>query len=138
MTGSADLLGPVDVGPVAHGGHCVARLPAEGEGGGRVLFVRHTLPGERVMVRVTDDSHAKFWRADAVEVLRASPDRVPVRCPIAGPGLCGGCDFQHVDLAAQRRLKTAVVAEQLQRLAGLDWDGEVVGVDTPGTADGPR
>ncbi len=124
------LLGPVDVGPVAHGGFCVARLD------GRVLFVRHTLPGERVLVRVTDDSHDRFWRADAVEVLEASPDRVEPRCPVAGPGLCGGCDFQHVDLAAQRRLKAAVVAEQLQRLAGLDWDGEVVGLDAPGTADG--
>ena len=130
MSGSADLLGPVQVGPVAHGGHCVARHE------GRVLFVRHTLPGEQVMVRVTDDSHDRFWRANAVEVLEASPDRVPVRCPVAGPGLCGGCDFQHVDLAAQRRLKTAVVAEQLQRLAGIDWAGEVVGVDTPETADG--
>jgi tRNA/tmRNA/rRNA uracil-C5-methylase (TrmA/RlmC/RlmD family) len=140
VSGTGSLLGPVEVGPVAHGGHCVARLPVEGEpdgaGGGRVLFVRHTLPGERVMVRVTDDSHARFWRADAVEVLVPSPDRVPVRCPIAGPGLCGGCDFQHVDLAAQRRLKTAVVAEQLQRLAGISWDGEVVGVDPPDTADG--
>ncbi|GAA1838326.1 class I SAM-dependent RNA methyltransferase [Microlunatus capsulatus] len=135
-----DLLGPVEVGPVAHGGHCVARLPLpgepEGSGGGRVVFVRHALPGERVLLRVTDDSHAKFWRADAVEVLRASPDRVEPPCPVARPGLCGGCDFQHVDLAAQRRLKTAVVAEQLQRLAGIDWDGEVVGVDTPATADG--
>ncbi|SDS42473.1 tRNA/tmRNA/rRNA uracil-C5-methylase, TrmA/RlmC/RlmD family [Friedmanniella luteola] len=134
------LLGPVEVGPVAHGGHCVARLPLEGEpegsGGGRVVFVRHTLPGERVMVRVTDDSHASFWRADAVQVLEASPDRVVPPCPVARPGLCGGCDFQHVDLPAQRRLKTAVVAEQLQRLAGVDWDGEVVGVDTPETADG--
>jgi tRNA/tmRNA/rRNA uracil-C5-methylase (TrmA/RlmC/RlmD family) len=127
---SGTLLGPVEVGPVAHGGHCVARHE------GRVLFVRHTLPGEQVMVRVTDASHARFWRADAVEVLVPSPDRVPVRCPIAGPGLCGGCDFQHVDLAGQRRLKTAVVAEQLQRLAGISWDGEVVGVDTPDTADG--
>ena len=139
---TADLLGPVVVGPVAHGGHCVARLPLpgdpEGAGGGRVVFVRHALPGERVMLRVTDDSHAKFWRADAVEVLDHSPDRVEPPCPVARPGLCGGCDFQHVDLAAQRRLKTAVVAEQLQRLAGLDWDGEVVGVDTPGTADGLR
>lgn len=131
------LLGPVDVGPVAHGGHCVARLePEPGQERGRVLFVRHTLPGERVLVRVTDDSHASFWRADAVEILTASPDRVEPRCPVAGPGLCGGCDFQHVDLAAQRRLKTAVVAEQLQRLAGIDWDGDVVGVDTPATADG--
>ena len=131
------LLGPVVVGPVAHGGHCVARLdPEPGQERGRVLFVRHTLPGERVLVRVTDDSHASFWRADAVEVLTASPDRVRPRCPVAGPGLCGGCDFQHVDLAAQRRLKTAVVAEQLRRLAGIGWAGEVVGVDTPETADG--
>jgi len=131
------LLGPVEVGPVAHGGHCVARLdPEPGQERGRVLFVRHTLPGERVLVRVTDDSHDRFWRADAVEVLTASPDRVPVRCPVAGPGLCGGCDFQHVDLDAQRRLKTAVVAEQLQRLAGLEWDGEVVGVGSHETADG--
>ena len=37
----------VDVGPVAHGGHCVARHE------GQVLFVRHTLPGERVVARVT-------------------------------------------------------------------------------------
>ena len=139
MSRVGQVLGPVTVGPVAHGGHCVARLAAEettDDGGGRVLFVRHTLPGETVRVRVTDDSHHRFWRADAVEVLEASPDRVPVRCPVAGPGLCGGCDFQHVDLAAQRRLKTAVVAEQLSRLAGIDWDGEVVGVDTPDTADG--
>ncbi|GAA1428576.1 class I SAM-dependent RNA methyltransferase [Microlunatus lacustris] len=125
-----DLLGPVEVGPVAHGGHCVARHE------GRVIFVRHTLPGERVLVRVTDDSHARFWRGDAVEVLEPSPDRVEPPCPVARPGLCGGCDFQHVDPGAQRALKTAVVAEQLQRLAGIDWDGEVVGVDTPGTADG--
>ncbi len=131
------LLGPVDVGPVAHGGHCVARLePEPGQERGRVLFVRHTLPGERVLVRVTDDSHASFWRADAVEVIKPSRDRVEPRCPVAGPGLCGGCDFQHVDLDAQRRLKTAVVAEQLQRLAGIDWAGEVGGVTTPETADG--
>ncbi len=124
------LIGPVDVGPIAHGGHCVARQE------GRVIFVRHALPGEQVMISLTDDRHDRFWRADAVEVISASPHRVPVRCPIAGPGLCGGCDFQHVDLAAQRRLKTAVVAEQLRRLAGITWSGPVVDVSTPDTADG--
>ena len=123
-------IGPVEVGPVAHGGHCVARHE------GRVIFVRHALPGERVMLQVTDDSHDRFWRADAVEILTASPDRVHPPCPIARPGLCGGCDFQHASLAAQRRLKTAVVAEQLRRLAGIDWTGEVAEVSTPETADG--
>jgi tRNA/tmRNA/rRNA uracil-C5-methylase (TrmA/RlmC/RlmD family) len=98
-----------------------------------VVFVRHALPGERVLLRVTDTSHARFWRADAVEVLRASPERVVPRCPVAGPGLCGGCDWQHASLPEQRRLKTAVVAEQLQRLAGLTWAGEVEAVPVPGS-----
>ncbi|TFV85899.1 class I SAM-dependent RNA methyltransferase [Blastococcus sp. CT_GayMR20] len=106
----------VAVGPVAHGGHCVARHE------GRVVFVRHTLPGERVVVRVTEDRHPGFCRADAIEVLEASADRVERPCPYSGPGRCGGCDWQHADPAAQRALKAAVVREQLSRLAGLDVD----------------
>jgi tRNA/tmRNA/rRNA uracil-C5-methylase (TrmA/RlmC/RlmD family) len=112
----------VEVGPVAHGGHCVARIPAESASEpGRVVFVRHALPGERVVVEVTEGGDGdSFWRGDAVEVLRPSPDRVAAPCPYAGPGGCGGCDFQHVVPAAQRELKAAVVSEQLSRLAGLD------------------
>jgi tRNA/tmRNA/rRNA uracil-C5-methylase (TrmA/RlmC/RlmD family) len=104
----------LDVSGVAHGGWCVAR-----DSGGRVVFVRHALPGERVRARVTEAT-ASFARAEAIEVLRASADRVPPRCPHARPGGCGGCDWQHVDLAAQRRLKADVVREQLRRIAGLD------------------
>ena len=88
---------------------------------GRVVFVRHTLPGERVRARVTAGGPGdRFWRADAVEVLEASPDRVAPPCPYAGPGRCGGCDWQHVEPAAQRGLKAAVVAEQMRRLAGVE------------------
>ena len=113
----------VEVGPVAHGGFCVARHD------GRVVFVRHTLPGERVRAKVTEGgSEDRFLRADAVEVLSPSADRVDPVCRHAGPGGCGGCDWQHVDLAAQRRLKGAVVAEQLRRLAGIDRSVEVLPV----------
>ncbi|MGA5170253.1 MULTISPECIES: class I SAM-dependent RNA methyltransferase [Streptomyces] len=117
----------VEVGPVAHGGHCIART-----GEGRVLFVRHALPGEKVVVRVTEGNEdSRFLRADAVRVLEASKDRVEAPCPYAGPGKCGGCDWQHAKPGAQRRLKGEVVAEQLQRLAGLTpeeagWDGTVM------------
>jgi tRNA/tmRNA/rRNA uracil-C5-methylase (TrmA/RlmC/RlmD family) len=98
-----------------------------------VVFVRHALPGERVRARVTEGAEGDaFWRADAVEVLEPSPDRVPPPCPFAGPGLCGGCDWQHASPAAQRRLKAEVVREQLHRLAGLDVDVEVEAVDGPG------
>ncbi|GAA1157384.1 class I SAM-dependent RNA methyltransferase [Streptomyces hebeiensis] len=117
----------VEVGPVAHGGHCVARTDE-----GRVLFVRHALPGERVLARVTEGGEdSRYLRADAVEILDAAKDRVEAPCPYAGPGRCGGCDWQHAKPGAQRRFKGEVIAEQLRRLAGLTpeeagWDGTVM------------
>ena len=99
---------------VAQGGWCVARPP-----GLPVLFVRHALPGERVVARVTEVT-SRFARADAVEVREPSPDRVAAPCPYAYPGGCGGCDWQHASLPAQRALKAAVIGQQLRRVAGLD------------------
>ncbi|MGA2835346.1 MAG: TRAM domain-containing protein [Acidimicrobiales bacterium] len=113
----------LEVGAVAAGGGCVARGPD-----GRVVFVRHSLPGERVRARITSET-TSFLRADAVEVLDASPDRVDPPCTHAGPGRCGGCDFQHVALGAQRRLKEDLVAEQLARVAGVELRVEVEEVD---------
>ncbi|MEP7019643.1 MAG: TRAM domain-containing protein [Pseudonocardiales bacterium] len=113
----------VDVGAPAHGGSCVARHE------GRVIFVRHALPGERVRARVTEDRGGAFCRADAVEILRAGDDRVAPPCPNAGPGRCGGCDWQHASGAAQRALKAAVVREQFERLAGIDVVDLFAGVE---------
>jgi tRNA/tmRNA/rRNA uracil-C5-methylase (TrmA/RlmC/RlmD family) len=108
----------LDIGAVAHGGHCVARL---GDApGGRVVFVRHALPGERARVLVTEDGGGSYVRGDAVEILRSAPDRVNPPCPHAGPGRCGGCDWQHVRPAATRDLKADVVREQFARLAGIE------------------
>jgi tRNA/tmRNA/rRNA uracil-C5-methylase (TrmA/RlmC/RlmD family) len=87
---------------------------------GRVLFVRHCLPGELVLAEVTEDRGGSYCRADAIEIREPAPDRVEPPCRYAHPGGCGGCDFQHVTPAGQRGLKAAVVAEQLSRLAGLD------------------
>ncbi|RKT17907.1 tRNA/tmRNA/rRNA uracil-C5-methylase (TrmA/RlmC/RlmD family) [Streptomyces sp. 1114.5] len=116
----------VEVGPVAHGGgHCVARYE------GRVLFVRHALPGEKVVALVTEGTTtSRFLRADAVEVLEPAKERIEAPCPFAGPGKCGGCDWQHVTPGGQRKLKAAVLTEQLAKLAGLTpaeagWDGSV-------------
>ncbi|CAN7461498.1 class I SAM-dependent RNA methyltransferase [Knoellia sp. LjRoot47] len=121
----------VEAGPIAHGGFVVARHE------GRVLFVRHALPGEQVRVRVTEGGPGdRFLRADAFEVLDASSARVTPPCPYAGPGLCGGCDFQHVAVPEQRRLKAEVVEEQLRRLAHVERD--VVVEPVPGDAEGLR
>lgn len=115
-------------GPMAAGGGCVARRDT-----GPVVFVRHALPGERVTARVTEVTRS-FLRADAVEIHEASPFRVAPPCPAAGPGRCGGCDWQHVDLAEQRRLKARLIGEQLSHLAGLERRVQVE--EVPGAPDG--
>jgi tRNA/tmRNA/rRNA uracil-C5-methylase (TrmA/RlmC/RlmD family) len=120
-----------EIGKVAHGGHCVTRHD------GRVVFVRHALPGETVRVQITGGSAGnRFLLGDAVEVLRPSAHRVVAACRFAGPGKCGGCDWQHSELSYQRELKAAVVAEQFQRLAGLDVEVAVEAL--PGVREGLR
>jgi len=116
---------------VAQGGWCVAR-PA----GFPVVFVRHALPGERVVARVTEVT-SRFARADAVEILRPSPDRVAPPCPNARPGACGGCDWQHASLPAQRALKAAVIGQHLRRLAGVDREVTVEPLPGDEAGDGP-
>ncbi|MFG1655881.1 class I SAM-dependent RNA methyltransferase [Micromonospora chersina] len=119
------------VDAVAPGGHCVARVD------GQVVFVRHALPGERVVAEVTE-LHRGFARADAVEILTASADRVEPPCPYAKPGRCGGCDLQHVTPAAQLDWKATVVREQLTRLGGLTDDQiDVLGVRVEPLPGGP-
>ncbi|MEV0645850.1 TRAM domain-containing protein [Phytomonospora sp. NPDC050363] len=111
MSNDRDLL-TVEVGAVAHGGHCVARHD------GRVIFVRHALPGETVRVKITERKTG-YLRGDAVEILTPAPGRREAPCPYAHPGGCGGCDFQHADPKTQLDLKTAVLREQLVRLGGM-------------------
>ena len=118
----------VEVGAPASGGGFVARAPD-----GRVMFVRHALPGESVRALVTSET-AHFLRVDAVAVLRASEQRVDAPCEYAGAGRCGGCDYQHVAPGAQRQLKEALLAEQLRRLAGLERAVTVEAL--PGSPDG--
>ncbi|WP_040780251.1 class I SAM-dependent RNA methyltransferase [Nocardia pneumoniae] len=122
----------VRLGPPGHGGFCVARHE------GRVVFVRHGLPGELVRARVTEDRGGSYCRADAVEVLEASPDRVPATCPVSGPGGAGCCDFSFATPAAQRALKATVVAEQLRRVAGIERDVLVEPIESGETTGGWR
>lgn len=108
------------IGSPAHGGHCVARHD------GRVIFVRHTLPGEVVEATVTEsEPDASFWRADAVQILEPSPDRVESVWPEAGPGGVGGGELAHVALGAQREWKLAVMQESFERFAHQAFAGAV-------------
>ena len=122
----------LELGQPASGGGNVARLPD-----GRVAFVRHGAEGERVRVRLTEE-RARFVRADVVEVLVASPHRVMPPCAFSGAGGCGGCDYQHLDLAYQREVKAALLVEQLDRLANLEAEVVVEPAARPGLANRSR
>lgn len=103
----------------------VERIVAGGDGlahdaEGRVTFVSGALPGEQVRAAV-HERRRDFARASVVEVLSPSRDRVTAPCAFVADG-CGGCDWQHVEPAAQRRLKATIVADALRRQARLEVD----------------
>lgn len=112
----------VEIEKVAHGGHFIARYE------GAVIFVRHAIPGEIVEVEITG-LEKSFARADVVAVIESSPNRVSPPCKYSG--ICGGCDFQHIDVAHQRQLKSAVISEQFARIAKMEIDIEVEEISTP-------
>ena len=111
----------VSIEKVAHGGHFIARHE------GAVIFVRHAIPGERCRIEITSVG-SSFNRADVVEVLEASPDRVVAPCKFSHRNGCGGCDFQHVRVARQLQLKSDVITEQFARIAKMDVSVEVESV----------
>lgn len=129
----------LDIDNVAHGGVTVGRLD------GRVVFVADAIPGERVLARIVDDAKASFWRADTVEVLTASPDRVPhvwsaASIDRAPEERAGGAEFGHIALPRQRALKAVVLQDALKRMGGgLERTVEVgaIGADAPDAPGGP-
>lgn len=112
---------------VTHDGEGVGRFVPDGDevrGRGKAVFVPGGIPGERVRVRVTDDRRS-WARAELLEVLEPSPDRIEPPCPYApapdrDDPRCGGCQLQHARITRQHEMKHRILVEQLQRLGGLD------------------
>jgi 23S rRNA (uracil1939-C5)-methyltransferase len=102
----------IELTAMANGG------PALGRHEGRVVFVPYAVPGETVRAEITEDRE-RYAYARVLEVLEASADRVTPPCPYFGPGGCGGCQWQHIDYAAQLRFKSDVVADQLARIGSV-------------------
>ena len=96
----------VEIGPIAHGGHFISRH------NGQVIFVRHAITGEKAIVKITSVS-SKLAHGDAIKVLSESNDRVEPPCNYAVPDGCGGCDFQHIEISAQKKLKLEVITSRL-------------------------
>jgi 23S rRNA (uracil1939-C5)-methyltransferase len=113
---------------LTYGGDTLGRLPEGSPRTGLAVFVPYALPGETVRVRLVEEKRGHA-RAELLEVLNPSPDRVIPRCPhffsiqnqqSENNNLpCGGCHYQHLSYLAQLAAKTAILREQLERLGRL-------------------
>ena len=99
------------IADIAFGGEGVARV------NDFVVFVPFVAVGEVVEAELTE-LKKRFGRARLLRVLEPAPERIAPRCRYFGQ--CGGCQYQHLDYAAQLRLKHKQVADLFQRLGGLD------------------
>lgn len=108
---------------VAHGGRFVGRYGATDDERGRVVFVPDTMPGETVKAQIVEVKKS-FAVAVALEVVTASPDRVPHIWPEASidrspAERAGGAEFGHIALPRQRELKQRVIEDALERTGGI-------------------
>src|ERR1700730_16365689 len=89
---------------------------------GNTVFVPYVLPGEQVRATSTSKKKKLIW-AQLLEVISPSKERANARCPHFQ--MCGGCHYQHIPAAEQRRLKKEILLETLSRLGGISWDGPI-------------
>lgn len=101
----------VTIQSLVYGGSGMARLPD-----GRAVFVPFTLPDEKVQVAIREEKKG-FAQADLLENVQPSPRRIAPRCKHFTS--CGGCHYQHMGYEHQLDYKKTILAEQLQRLGGI-------------------
>ena len=116
---------------LGQGGAGIGRLAC-----GQVVFVADALPGDQVLVRL-QASRRRPQRADLVQLVQPSPDRVDSPCQIAA---CGGCALQRLAPARQRTLKETTLLQALRRIGGIDARAQLqpLAADAPALGWGSR
>ncbi len=89
---------------------------------GNTVFTPFVLPGEMVRAEVKSRKKKTVW-AKVLEVVQPAAARVQAPCPHFG--ICGGCNYQHIEFAEQTQLKIGILRETLSRLGGISWAGEI-------------
>ena len=106
----------IEIEKLVYGGDGLSRVD------GQVVLTPLVLPQEQVSVETTRIKNG-LLRGSVTAIEQASPHRVTPRCPYFGA--CGGCQYQHSDYAFQVEQKRAILLENLQRLGGIKFEGEI-------------
>jgi len=99
---------------------------------GRVVFVPGALPGELVDVQITQ-AKKDFARGTVASIVEPSEHRIAPPCEHVARG-CGGCSWQHLDVAQHMEAKVAIVREALRRNGKIETLEVVAGGCVPPTA----
>ena len=122
----------VTLGALTREGDAAAEISKpDGDGieQGQITRVPAGLPGERVTIAVEAPAQrrpgkrSRRWKARPPrvwidEIHEASPLRREARCPVFG--VCGGCQLQHMEYAAQLAWKRSVVEQLLRETGGFE------------------
>ena len=96
---------------------------------GRVVFVPHTIRGERWKVRLEKVNKNVAW-GKGIKLLTPAPERINLDCPLAGK--CGGCQFRHMTYSEELLAKRQRVEDALHRVGGVSIPiPEVIGAEQP-------
>ena len=113
----------LNIEKLVYGGDGLARLPANEVGHRKAIFVPFVLDGEKIAASVVEENRG-YDRARAEKILESSSDRIEPQCPYFQS--CGGCHYQHSSYQHQLEIKSAILKENLRRIAKIELETEFV------------
>lgn len=95
---------------------------------GLTIFVALAAAGDRAVVELTQIKKRTAF-AEIVEIRAPSPDRIAPPCKYFGT--CGGCDFQHLNYAAQLAAKVSMIKDCLTRIGKIELSQDIEIIGSP-------
>jgi len=101
----------IEIEKVAFGGKGIGHQDAY------VIFVKDTLPGDRVKAKVVKRK-TNYAEARLIGIIRPSKLRIEAPCPYFE--WCGGCTWQNISYRDQLKFKRQHVLESLRHIGGIE------------------
>ncbi len=108
----------IEIEKIVFGGKGLGRL------NGQVIFVEHTLPGERVIVNLKEKKH--YLEGEVIDIVSPSRFRIKPDCPYFPQ--CGGCNFRHCEYSYELELKKEIVVDTLQRIGKIPIEKDFIAI----------